>query len=485
MLLEPLIRNASTRPTAIAIVDDRGETSYGQLAAAAAALAQTIESSTKSDRVGILLPSSSAFAVCFYAALMAGKTPVPINFLLSPPQIGHIIADAGLDLILTAPPLAEKFAALPARLLDITALPRPTSMPALRPPPSARPDALAALLYTSATTGMPKGVELSHRNIAMCVQACIDHVFQDADHRFLGLVPLFHSLGLLGTLAAPMALGVPVTYQARFSPMGMIQSLRDRKPTIVIAIPSMLNAVASTKSASPEDFTSIYALISGGEPLSASLRQTYAEKFNVKIMEGYGLTETCGPISVNTPRHYRPGSVGRLLPGARAKVVDDAGNDVGPNREGEILLGGPMIMNGYRNLPDVTRSVIDAERLFRSGDLGRVDDEGFLYITGRAKDLIIVAGEKLHPREVEELLQQHPSIAEAAVVGRKDESRGEVVVAFVVAREGSTIDPNAIKEFLKQSGLPTWKLPREIHTIDQLPRSPTGKVLKRELANRT
>ncbi len=489
MLLTPLLKNAAERPDQLAVSDDRSGMTYAQMLDLSRRIAGSMSSATSRPRVGVILPSCNVFAGCFYGAMLAGKAIVPINFLLSPQQIAHVIADSGIDTIYSVAPLAEKFSSLPIRVIDLAALtPTTTATTSTQtettrsdsPSPRIDPSSLAVLLYTSATTGMPKGVPLTHHNLASCTDACIKHVFPSGQHKFLGLVPLFHSLGLLATLIVPMALAAPVYYLARFSPMGTLAALREHRPTIAVAIPSMLKMLALTKSASADDFSSLFALLSGGEALPASLRETFLQRFGVRIMEGYGLSETCGPVSVNSPTRYRAGSVGQLLPGAIANIVDDAGKPAPPGIEGEILLGGPMVMAGYHNLPDATAAVM-SNHLFRSGDLGKVDADGFLFITGRAKDLIIVSGEKLHPREIEELLLHHPAIADAAVVGRKDESRGEAVVAFLVAREGHVIEPAHIKEYLRSHDVPGWKIPREIITIEALPRSPTGKVLKREL----
>lgn len=492
MLLEPLYQHFANKPQSTAIIDDRGSTTYGELMLKSLGLSRVLQSVSASNAVGVVLPSSAAFAACFYGSLLSGKSIVPINFLLSPQQIAHIVRDSGIDTILSAPPLAEKFAAaaqqLGVKLVDLSTLPQ-QSPPApgsfqLPPPPKVDLDSPAILLYTSGTSGNPKGVRLTHRNLGTCIDGCIQHAKLKGEHKFLGLVPLFHSLGLTGTLLAPMLLGTTVVYQARFSPVGAIEKLREHKLSIAIAIPSMYKALLSLKSATKEDFAHTYALICGGEPLPPTVFAAFKEKFGVELCEGYGLSETCGATFVNVPGDRRTGSVGRPIPGATVRIVNESKQSEPQGHIGEILLGGPMIMQGYHNLPDATREVLDENHEFRTGDLGRLDEDGYLYITGRAKDMIIIAGEKLFPREIEELLMQHASIADAAVIGKKDESRGEVVVAFVVPKEGQTITPDAVKQHLKDLELPNWKLPRDVVVIDDLPRSPTGKVLKRELAAR-
>jgi long-chain acyl-CoA synthetase len=474
MLLEPLLTHARTKPDALAIRDDHGEVTYAQLLARSAALSGVIAGATTKDRVGILLPSGSAFAASFYGALLAKKAIVPINFLLSPQQVAHMVVDSGIDTILSVPMFAEKFGALPAKFVDVVASPAAGADGTPPAAPAVSPDALAVMLYTSGTSGMPKGVPLTHGNLHSTTDAAVKHIFRGSNHRFLGLVPLFHSTGFTGTLLAPMQLGAPVQYIGRFSPVATLKAIKDDGCDIVIAVPTMYGAMLNLKSATREDFAHVFALICGGEPLPGALRDAFEAKFGVPLLQGYGLSETCGPIAVNAPHARRDGSVGQILPGSAARI----------SSEGEVELGGPGVMAGYHKLPDATREAMTPDGFFRTGDLGQVDDDGYLFITGRAKDMIIIGGEKLAPRELEEILGNHPSVADVAVVGKKDESRGEAAVAFVVAREGQTIDPAALKDSLKAKDLPNWKIPKEFVVVDELPRSPTGKVLKRELAAR-
>lgn len=484
MLLEPLFVNAARSPDVIAFTDDFGQTSYRQLAGGAVALSQVITKATPAKSVGILLPSSAAFATAFYAALLAGKVVVPINFLLEPRQIAHVIQDAGVDLVITAPPLSAKFELPGVKTLDLSTLPKvdPASIQMPTSLPQTDVDALSLLLYTSGTSGLPKGVRLSQRNFATCVQACIDHAFRShPEVKFLGLVPLFHSLGLTATLLIPMKLGAPVVYQARFNPSSAMKAIVEQACSIVIAVPPMYRAMMAVKEAGPATFARTHLLICGGEPLPASIRDAFERRFGVKLREGYGLSETCGPIAVNTIDAERPGSVGRPIPGSRVRVVDANNVEQPPGSPGEVLLGGPTVFAGYNNLEDETRRAIE-NGFFRTGDLGLIDSDGFLHITGRAKELIILAGEKMHPREIEEPLMQHDSVAEAAVIGIRDDSRGEMVVAFVVTRDGSEPDANALRSFLRDAGVPAWKHPRRFVAVRELPRSPTGKVLRRELA---
>jgi long-chain acyl-CoA synthetase len=282
-------------------------------------------------------------------------------------------------------------------------------------------------------------------------------------------------------MLAPIQLGATIIYLARFSAVAALNAVREHGVSLMFGVPSMFGAIAHLKNASADDFKSIYAMISGAEPLPTALREGFKQRFGVTLYEGYGLTETSPVVTLNVPHDNRPGSVGRAVPGVEIKIVGDDGNPALAEQSGEIWLKGPMVMKGYHNLPKETAEALTSDGYFKTGDLGKVDADGYLHITGRKKELIIVAGEKAVPREIEDVLLKHPAVAEAAVVGKKDASRGEVVVAFVIAKEGQTIKPEELRDFARNQGLAQWKCPREITVVTDLPRSPTGKVLKRVL----
>ena len=328
--------------------------------------------------------------------------------------------------------------------------------------PSPGADDTAVVLYTSGTSGLPKGVVLTYGNLQSDVEAAIAHAQLQGSHRFLGIVPLFHSTGMMAAMLAPVTLGALTVYIARFSPVATIKAIREHQISVIAAVPSMYGALARLKDAGPADMTSLYAALSGGEPLPANMREAFLQKFGKPLFEGYGLTETIGPVTFNTPQAHRPGSVGTPIPGVVIKITDDNGNPVPQGESGEVWLDGPMIMKGYLNLPKETADAITADGFFKTGDLGMIDGDGYLYITGRKKDLIIVAGEKAVPREIEEALMKHPAVAEAAVLGKKDPSRGEVVVAFIVLKEGQQVKPEELKEACREQGLASFKVPRDI-----------------------
>jgi long-chain acyl-CoA synthetase len=482
MLLEPLFTNAARQPQELAVIDDRGRYSYQQLAAMSAGLGMYLSVQTQKPHVGLLLPASAGYVASFYGTLMAGKSVVPINFLLGDKEIGHVIADSGIDTVVTIPLLAGRLKEMRLNIVDLTQLPQ-TPPAAIAPKlPSRGADDLAVVMYTSGTSGLPKGVQLTFGNLQSDVDAAIEAADLKHQHRFLGVIPLFHAFGMTAMMLAPIQLGTSVVYLSRFSAVGTLNAIREHKVSILFGVPSMFAAIAHLKSATPDDFKPLYAAISGGEPLPRSLYDGFLKRFGTPIYEGYGLTETSPVVTLNTPQENRPGSVGKPLPGVTIKIVDEAGNALPAEQTGEIWLKGPMVMRGYYNLPDESARALTADHFFKTGDLGKIDSDGFLHVTGRKKEMIIVAGEKASPREIEDALLRHPAVAEAAVLGKKDPSRGEIVVAFVIQKEGQSLSVDDLRNFARDQGLAQWKIPREVRVVPDLPRSPTGKVLKRVLA---
>ena len=481
MLFEPLYKSAQRDPGKIAIVDDRGRYTYKQLANMAAGLGMYIGMQTQRSHVGLLLPGGAGFVASFYGTLLAGKTVVPLNFLLGDKEIAHIVKDSGIDTVLTAPPLMARVQNSGLNVVDLTQLPR--EIPDFEPEfPNPKAEDVAVLMYTSGTSGLPKGVLLTYGNLQSDVDSAIEHAQLQHEHVFLGVIPLFHAFGMTAMMLAPLQLGATIIYIARFSPVAALNAIREHKVSLMFGVPSMYAAIARLKDAKTEDFSTIYAMISGGEPLPSALRDAFMKRFNVHVFEGYGLTETSPVISLNVPQNFREGSVGRAVPGAQFKFTDEEGKSLGTEEIGEIWVKGPMVMKGYNNLPNETSQALTSDGYFKTGDLGKIDRDGFIFITGRKKDMISVAGEKAYPREIEEVLMANPAVAEAAVVGKKDPSRGEVVAAFVIFKEGQTLSPDALREFCREHGLAQWKIPRDIQVLTDFPRTPTGKVLKRELS---
>ena len=503
-LLWPIVRKTLFGPRRTAAVDDRRTYTRLDILGGAMFMAREIEKATDAPHIGIMLPTSGAFPIALLGAWLARRVAVPLNYLLSPEELEYVIRDSEVDTIITAQMMldflkgaddqsdnaADRPRAVPdaINLLHMDKL-RFKGLPPLRLPPRYGRDDLAVLLYTSGTSGKPKGVMLTHGNLRSDIDASIDHAGIRSADTFLGVLPQFHSFGLTALTLLPLRVGASTVYSARFIPRKIIGLIKEHRPDIVMAVPSMYGALLSVKNAEPDDFACIRYAISGGEPLPDAVFEAFKERFDVRILEGYGLTETSPITHWSTPARYKRHGVGPALPNCTVAVVDDNNNILGPNEEGEILLAGPMIMKGYYKLEDLTAEVMveldvpgkGRMRFFRTGDIGKQDEDGILFITGRKKEMLIVGGENVFPREIEEVLNKHASGKSSAIIGRNDGVRGEVPVAFIELEEDATLDESALRSWCRER-LAGYKVPRDITVIDELPRSPTGKILRRKLS---
>ncbi|MEM1107882.1 MAG: AMP-binding protein [Planctomycetota bacterium] len=509
-ILRKIMWRSVTHPTKVAIVDDQREYSFFKIGAGAMFAAKAIERATQRDKVGIMLPTSGAFTVAFLGAWLAKKTPVPLNYLLSQEELAHVVADSGIDTIITAQKMVDAIAEMG---IDVDKLPGGVGLmkledvsfkglPPLRVPPKLDDDDLAVLLYTSGTSGKPKGVMLSECNIRTNIDDSMEHAGLTKCDTFLGVLPQFHTFGLTVLTLLPLYGGGRVIYTARFNPRKLIDLMKKHRPQLFIGVPSMLGALLAVKKTTADDWKSFRYVICGGEPLPQSVYDGFKEKLGVEINEGYGLTETSPVTNWSTPKQTRLHSVGRPLPSVQNFIVDDQDKPLGRNEEGEILISAPSVMKGYYQLDELTDQVmieIDVPddpsigssgqkakrggktRCFRTGDIGKIDDDGFLYITGRKKEMLIIGGENVFPREIEEVLNQHETVHASAVIGKQDGSRGEVAIAFVELEEGSEFDEAALKTYCRDN-IANFKVPKEIRLLDKLPRNPTGKIMRRALS---
>jgi long-chain acyl-CoA synthetase len=475
-LLSEFEETVSRRPERLAACDQSLMLDYRGLRAAAAGLAARIATQTEQPRVGIMVPTSSACAAAIFACWYAGRTPVPLNYLLSPDELGKVIHDAGLDLALTTDHFLPALGRTGLRTLLLSA---ETLAPGRADPPSAEPQDTAAVIYTSGTAGDPKGVCLSFDNLVQNTRSCIRHARLDPDQVFLSVIPQFHSFGFTTMTVTPLLLGATAWYLPRFSPATVVNTIAERQVTIFMAIASMYGVLAKTKDADRTALSSIKLAISGGEPLPLPIARAFAERFGFDIMEGYGLTESSPVVAANMPWAHRAGSVGRPLPGIKIRTADADGRPLPAGEEGELVIRGHCVMRGYHNQPETTAAAVRNGAL-HTGDAGRVDADGFVYVTGRLKDMMIIGGENVFPAEIESILCEHAAIAEAAVVGMPDVVRGEVPLAFITLREGATATETEVRGFCRER-LAGYKVPREIRVAPDLPRSPTGKILKRAL----
>lgn len=492
-LLRPILWQAMKHPKRVAVVDDRGTYSYGKLLAGSMFVAREIKRATQARHVGVMLPTSGAFPITLLGTWLAGRVPVPLNYLLAKEELQYVIGDSDIDTIITSTQMLEFIGGAEVipegiKIIELEKV-RFKGLPPLRWPPNPSDDELAVLLYTSGTSGRPKGVMLTHGNIQSNAEAAAVHANITKADTFLGVLPQFHSFGLTVLTLLPLRIGARVVYTARFVPRKIVSLIEEHRPDIFIAVPSMYGALLSVKQAKPESFKSIRLAVSGAEPLPDATFETYKERFNLNLLEGYGLTETSPATNWSTLDRNKRHSVGPALPGVGNIIVDAEGNPVGPNVDGEIILTGPNLMKGYYKLDEQTEQVITTitppgsskpARAFRTGDIGKLDEDGFLYITGRLKEMLIVGGENVFPREIEEVLNNHPSVKASAVIGKQDGMRGEVPIAFVEIEEGVEFDESAIRNHCRES-LAQFKVPKEIHVLDELPRNPTGKIMRRAL----
>ncbi|MFO0861761.1 MAG: AMP-binding protein [Phycisphaerales bacterium] len=477
----PILWQLLKHPRSVALVDDRRTTRNFELLVAIAHIGQRLETLNQTQRLGLLLPTGGTFPAAALAGMSLGRTIVPLNYLLKKEELQYVIDDCGTDTVVTVRPMLEHLGYTP-KVKNILMLEDVdfSGFPDFRWPAPAADDDLAVLLYTSGTSGKPKGVMLTHGNLSANIQQIRDWVdFSRADS-MLGVLPQFHSFGMTVLTFLPLSGGIRVIYTARFVPGKIVRLLREHRPTVLVAIPSMYNALLHAKDATADDFRTLRYTVSGGEPLPSTVREKFRERFGVTINEGYGLTETSPVSNWCRPHEFRPGSVGKPIPLVDQRIVDSNGRSLPPNTDGEVWMKGPNIMKGYYNLPEETARAFSPNGYFRTGDIGRFDDDGHLHITGRLKEMLIVGGENVFPREIEEVLDRHPSVHASGVVGMNDPMRGELPIAFVEIREGQSFDEKELIAWCRQS-LAGYKVPTEIRRLDALPRNPTGKIMRREL----
>jgi long-chain acyl-CoA synthetase len=476
-LLDPFDLAVNATPQRIAAGDQSLVLEYAQLRGIAGGLAKQIAGLTDREHVGVLMPTSSACAASLLACWYAGRVPVPLNFLLPPAGLAAIAKNAELDLIVTIEPMAALCEAIGVRTLVLKG--NTTLTPADVAAPRREPSDLATILYTSGTSGDPKGVRLTFGNVMSNVAACALHARINADEVFVSPLPQFHSFGLVPMTVVPLTLGATAWFLPRFSPAAVVAAIAERRATIFMAVASMFGALVRMKSAERQSLATLRLAVSGGEPLPRSVYDAMHERFGVTLAEGYGLTETSPVVSINVPWDARPGSVGRPLEGIAVRSVRADGSPAAAGEEGELLIEGHCVMQGYHQRPAETAACIRSG-VFRTGDAGRVDADGFVYITGRTKEMIIVGGENVFPREIENALCEHPAVSEAAAIGVRDDLRGETPRAFVILNEGATASEAELRTHCRER-LAGYKVPREIRIEKDLPRGPTGKILKRAL----
>lgn len=493
--------SARRHPRRSAIFIDGQALNYRDLNAAANRFAHALREKlgvAPSDRVAILLGNDIRFIYALFGALKAGAAVVPLNSFLTAPELNYILTDSGAKVLISsdqfAPAVRQFSEEIPSLRALVTIgredlggdtwlceeLVRGVSD---QDPgwPGGRDD-LAVIIYTSGTTGKPKGAMLTHGNLLSNVAGSARSIRMKKRDRVLLILPMFHSFTLTACIMMPLAVGGAIIAVEKLRSIPhVVKSMVLRRATILIGIPHIYDVMAERSI--PWWLRMLLRLrvcISGSAPLPAATLEKFESRMKVPLLEGYGLSETSPVVSINPldgPR--KPGSVGKPIPEVSVKIVSGEGEDLQPGRVGEIAVRGPNVMRGYFNRPMETKETFRGDWLL-TGDIGKIDDDGYIYILDRKKDMILFHGMNVYPREIEEVLYRHPDVAEAAVVGRPDKRRGELPVAFVALKDGARRDASELSRFCRKY-LAGYKIPHRIIPLKKLPRTATGKILKREL----
>jgi long-chain acyl-CoA synthetase len=484
-----LTDSAARHGDRIALRLDDAQFNYALLDEASARVASMLKAMglQPGDRVGIMLPNVPYFPVAYYGVLRAGGVVVPMNVLLKGREVAFYLGDSGAKILFAWHDFGDAARAgaqeAGAELIDVKPGEIEGRIFEHQPERDVAPradDDTAVILYTSGTTGTPKGAELTHANLKR--NAEVASGLFDLDHTavVLGALPLFHSFGQTCGLNATILRGGCLTLIPRFDPEKALQIIERDRVKIFEGVPTMYGAMLHLPNREQYDASSLELCASGGAAMPVELLRAFDEAFGCKILEGYGLSETSPVASFNHPdRERKPGSIGTPIEGVEMKVVDDDDNDLPPGEVGEIVIRGHNVMKGYWNRSDATAEVMKGG-WFHSGDMAKVDDDGYFFIVDRKKDLIIRGGYNVYPREIEEVLYEHPAVREAAVVAMPHPELGEEVAAAVVLKDGEDVDEEQIKSYVKEH-VAAYKYPRRVWFVDELPKGPTGKILKREI----
>jgi long-chain acyl-CoA synthetase len=440
------------------------------------------------DRVGVMLPNVPYFPIAYYGILRAGGTVVPMNVLLKGREVKFYLEDPGAKLVFAWHDFAEA-AEKGAEEAGAEVIPvKPGEFEKLlgdaepeREVADRDGDDTAVILYTSGTTGQPKGAQLTHDNMRKNAQASRDLFDTSEDDVVLGALPLFHSFGQTCCMNACAVAGATLTFIPRFDPAKALEIIERDKVTMFSGVPTMYNAMLNDDSRDERDTSTLRTCTSGGSAMPGELLRGFEKAFGCMVLEGYGLSETSPVASFNHPdKERKVGSIGTPIEGVEMKVVDEDGNEVDQGEVGEIAIRGHNVMKGYWNKEDATKEVMDDDGWFLTGDMAKVDEDGYFFIVDRKKELIIRGGYNVYPREIEEVLYEHPAVREAAVVGVPHDALGEEVGAAIALKDGEEASEDEIRAFAKER-VAAYKYPRQIWFVEELPKGPTGKVLKREI----
>jgi long-chain acyl-CoA synthetase len=459
------------------------------------------------DHIALLLGNSPHFVISLYGALRLGVTVIPVNPIYTADEIGYILNNGDVKAVVAldlATPLVEKMhsylpkiehyvfcetvpnSMIPSEMEKLTVFPKMKSFTEIVAAgeltfqgPELQDDDTALILYTSGTTGKPKGAMLTHRNLYSNAKDTGDYLKMNTDDRVVTVLPMFHVFCLTVALNAPLLSGATLLIAPKFSPKEIFELVKEKQATIFAGVPTMYNFLLQYPDGNPEDLKSLRLCISGGASMPVALLTNFEQKFNVLVSEGYGLSEA-SPVTCFNPldRPRKPGSIGTSILHVENKVQNELGEEVPVGEVGELIVRGPNVMKGYYKMPEETAASIRNGWL-HTGDLARMDEDGYFYIVDRKKDIILVGGYNVYPREVEEVIYNHPEIVEAAVLGVPDPNLGEGVKAYVV-RKSPELTEEQLLYYCKEH-LAKYKIPTSIEFIEELPKNTTGKILRRAL----
>jgi long-chain acyl-CoA synthetase len=485
--------SAVERPQKTAIIFDDRRISYEELDRAARGVATSLRARgiEPGDKVALMVPNVPEFTIAYFGILYAGAAVVPINVLAAAPEVAYFLEDSDARLLIVhplfeqpgrrgaaernVPVVVAGAGAESADTLEEMATAAP--LEGLHP---TDPDDTAVILYTSGTTGKPKGAELTHTNLFLNSAFVVPKLMPDAgeDHVAMAVLPLFHSFGQTCVQNATIALGGTTTVIARFEPGKAFEVIERDRVTLFAGVPTMYFALLHHET--PGDLSTLRYAFTGGAPMPVEVMNEFESKFDVKIQEGFGLSETSPVASFGTlDKPRKAGSIGYPVWGVELCIVDDDDDPVPDGERGEICIRGHNIMKGYLGRPDATKEALKGG-WFHSGDIGLCDEDGCYWIVDRKKDMILRGGFNVYPREVEEVLYAHEAVIEAAVIGIPHESHGEEVKAVVALAKDKDVSQEEVIAFCKER-LAAYKYPRIVEFLEALPKGPTGKILKREL----
>jgi long-chain acyl-CoA synthetase len=447
---------------------------------------------TAGERVALFLPNIPEFAVAYLAAQKLGAVAVSLNAMLTTEELRYVLEDSGARALFTTEalwpqvrPLANELPALrhvisceggiPGRpTLEALGAGRPEALAAL----DLDRDAPAALLYTSGTTGKQKGATLSHGNVVSNVHAVRRCIGTRPDDRLLLFLPLFHCFGQNFIMNAGLDAGAALILHRKFEPQAVLASIQELGATMFFAVPTIYIGLLAA-GVPPERLAGIRYYFSAAASLPVEVAEQWRARHGRPIHEGYGLTETSPLATYNHERQHRPGSIGTPVEDVEVKVLDEGDAEVPAGAWGELAIRGPNVMLGYWNRPQESARALRGG-WFHTGDIGYADADGYLHLVDRSKDMVNSAGFKIWPREVEDVLYQHPAVKECAVIGAPDPVKGEVVKAFIAVRPDLGLTAEQVETFCRER-MAAYKVPRLVEFVAEIPKSPTGKILKRVL----